>query len=250
MVCTSGNTRAFRTGANGSGATVFGTGPGVSSFGNAINNAGQVGGYVTLASGQTEAFLTTAHGGLLVGLGVGAASDSTQVDFLNNLGQAIVDDTTSGVWYFYSAGVMVPVTSLGAAANDPVVGFNDAGQILFQDPQLYTPTESDWGLASNLEQVSGALDITGTAAYASFVAAQANLVPDSGFFTDPVHSTDAVNTQHIAGVGDPSNLQPVVQTPADFVPPTGSVPEPASLGLLGLGAGVAALCRRRAAQPA
>ena len=81
---------------------VFGTANGAASFGTVINSSGQVGGgYITLASGQTEAFLSTARGGLMVGLGAGASTDSTQVAFLNDSGQAIIWDTTSGMDYLY-----------------------------------------------------------------------------------------------------------------------------------------------------
>ena len=54
---------AFKTGSNGAGTQYFGTANGVYSAGTVINSSGQVGGYITLASGQTEAFLSTARGG-------------------------------------------------------------------------------------------------------------------------------------------------------------------------------------------
>lgn len=201
----SGDTRAFRTGTNGSATQVFGTANGVSSLGTVINNSGQIGGYITLASGQTEAFLSTAHGGLMVGLGAGGTSDSTTVAFLNNNGQAIIDDTTTNTWYLYSAGYVVPITSLGANANDPVMGFNDAGQILLQDPQLLSPTSSDFGSATMMASYTGSTSLTSTGTYQQVAAVQSNTTPTSTFFTSPTTSTDSITLQS-AGVPEPGVL--------------------------------------------
>lgn len=172
------NTRAIRTGANASGLTVFGTANGLSSTGLAINNAGQVGGYLTLAGGQTEAFISSAHGSLLVGIGAGSTGDSTQVDFLNGLGQAIVQDTSTGLWYLYSAGSVVPLTSLGSVAGDTVVGFNDAGQILLQDPQLLSPLTAQ----VDLQGLNGVISVADTDSYMAVASAE-GVAPTAAFFS-------------------------------------------------------------------
>jgi PEP-CTERM motif len=275
-----GTAQAFRTGANGVGTTLFGVANGVSSQGVAINDAGQVGGFVTLAGGQTEAFLTSTHGGLLVGLGAGSSSDSTQVDFLNNSGQALIDDTTTGVWYLYASGVITNLYSLVPTWDgSSVVGFNDAGQILFSDPDLETPDPSQL-TAANLANVYGGTDVTTTQAFQDMASAQ-GLAPDAGFFTDPNSSDDPSFSSYdpVTYVDPVQNLINPPDNSGDnggdnggsatggdggdngsgdnggdngsgdgSTPPSGdssSVPAPTSLGLLGLGLLAAGMRRRK-----
>lgn len=209
--------RAMLTGTNGSGTEVFGTANGVSSVGTAVNSSGQIGGYVVLSTGQTEAFISTAHGGLLVGIGAGALTDSTQVSFLNDYGQAIIFDSTTGMDYLYSAGVVVPLSSLisGFAPINPcsaqgftcytqqVVGFNNSGDILLNDPTLYSPTSSTSLSSSSLSTVSGATSLTSTSTYESMSTAQGGATPSSSFYTDPSTSTGSGSLQ-TAGVPDPA----------------------------------------------
>jgi hypothetical protein len=223
MTVTISNSHAFRTGANGVGDTVFGTANGIASYGTAINDSGEVGGYIALANGTDEAFLTTAHGGLLVGLGVGAPGDSAEVLFLNNSGQAIIEDTTTADYYLYSGGSIVALTSLGSAEGDPVVGFNNAGQILLGDPDLLTPTTP----GTDISTLPGAYSDVGTAGYAAVASAQ-GYAPTSGstFFTDPSSSTDASFSAYSGSSAG------------------SSVPAPASGLLLGFGILLARLRRR------
>lgn len=220
MYQSDGTQRAYRTGANGLGGSVFGTGNGISSWGDAINNAGQVGGAVQLVSGQMEAFLTTARGGLLVGLGAGAAGDNTETLFVNNLGQAIVADWTTSAWYLYSGGLLAPIT---AAQGDQIVGFNDAGQILLRDPELLTPLNVD-PLLTNPSDFPGAVDVRTTDLYSQLAQAQ-GATPDASFFSNPLTSSDSV--------------------PVQSLPTASSVPAPGSLSLFGLGGLLAAIARRR-----
>lgn len=225
-----GSSVAFRTGTNGQTTQLFGTANGISSTGTVINSSGQVGGYVTLASGQTEAFLSTARGGLMIGLGAGSATDNTQVTFLNDSGQAIVWDSTNGMDYLYSAGLLTPLSSLisGFTANqDQVVGFNNSGQILLSDPSLYTPTSASALSSSTLSGLSGTVSISSTAAYQQMAAAQGGITPSSSFYSSPSTSTDTVAMQTISSAS--------------------SVPGPASLGLLALSAlGLITLRRKKA----
>jgi hypothetical protein len=236
----SGTNKAFRTGANASGLTVFGVANGVASTGTAINATGQVGGYITLSNGTEEAFLSTAHGGLLVGLGVGNPGDSAQVEFLNDLGQAIILDNTTDAYYLYSGGSDIAITSLGAAAYDPVVGFNDAGQILLADPEILTPTTP----GTDISGLSGAYSNTGTYAYAALAASQ-GFAPTGGstFFTDPAASDDSSFSTYSGpstGGGDPS-----LSGGGGGGGGGSSVPTPASWALFGLGGLFAAAFRRR-----
>ncbi len=197
---------AFKTGSNGSGTQVFGTANGVSSYGTVINSSGQVGGYIALGSGQSEAFLSTAHGGLLVGLGAGAASDSTAVAFLNDNGQAIVYDSTTGAYYLYSAGVIVPVSSLTNGNTSAVIGFNNSGDIFLQDPYVYTPTSSSSLSASTLSTVSGAVSLTSTSTFQAVSTAQGGAAPSSLFYTDPSASTSTISLTSLSsptGVSSP-----------------------------------------------
>lgn len=206
----SGATRAFRTGDNGSGTQMFGTANGISSMGTAINSSGQVGGYITLASGQTEAFLSTARGGLMVGLGAGASTDSTTVEFLNDNGQAIIYDSTTGIYYLYSAGYIVPVSSLtgqqetvssGQCTANCVVGFNNLGQILLDGNAMLTPTSSNWGSAAAMSAYSGATLISSTSQFSSIASAQNGTTPSSAFYTDPSTSTSTIAAQSVSTPG-------------------------------------------------
>ena len=205
-----GNTLAFRTGSNGAGTRLFGTANGISSMGTAINSSGQVGGYITLASGQTEAFLSTARGGLMVGLGAGASTDSTTVEFLNDSGQAIVLDSTTGIYYLYSAGYIVSVSSLtgqqetvsnGQCTANCVVGFNNLGQILLDGSTLLTPTSSNWSSATAMSTYSGATLISSTSQFSSIASAQNGITPTSTFYTDPSTSTSTIATQSVSTPG-------------------------------------------------
>ena len=207
----SGATRAFRTGDNGSGTQVFGTANGISSMGTAINSSGQIGGYITLSTGQTEAFLSTARGGLMVGLGAGASTDSSTVEFLNDNGQAIVYDSTTGIYYLYSAGYIVPVSSLtglqetvsssGQCTANCVVGFNNLGQILLDGNTLLSPTSSSWGSATTMSTYSGATLISSTSQFSSIASAQNGTTPTSTFYTDPSTSTSTITTQSVSTPG-------------------------------------------------
>jgi len=219
------NGQAFRTGANGAGVTLFGTGGGIASVGTAINDAGQVGGDITLAGGQTEAFITTATGSLMVGIGAGAPGDSTTVAYLNDLGQAIIEDNTRDSFFLYSDGEVVALTSLGAPAYDQVVGFNDAGQILLADPELLSPVTPVVSLAS----IAGAYANSSTGAYAAVAGAE-GYAPTASFDANPTHSTDGAFAPYTPG-SSPGGGSPV--------------PAPGVLGLLGAGFAMLLGARRR-----
>ncbi len=214
----------------------MGTANGVSSFGTAVNQSGQIGGYVTLASGQTEAFLSTAHGGLMVGIAPGAATDSTSVIFLNDNGQAIIWDSTSQMDYLYSAGVVVPLSSLisgfTAGNGQQIVGFNNAGQILLSDPSLDSVASTSNLSANYLSTLSGATSITSLSSYAAMASAQSGATPSASFYTAPSTST---------GSG-------TLTTVGTFAAPTPSVPGPSTATLLALASlGLLGLKRRRMA---
>jgi hypothetical protein len=209
---------AFETGANGTGIKYLGLANGIGSEGFAINDQGQVGGEIVLASGQTEAFLTTTHGGMVVGLGAGAPGDSTATLFVNNLGQAIIIDATTESYYLYSAGKIIPIESLLHVSDfwgfAVITGFNNNGDILVGDPiVLNAPT--DWNAINGTD---GVVDVTSTLAYQQISAAQGGATPGASFFT----------------------LSPSDDSGGS------SVPEPATFGLLGLGALFARGLRRKA----
>lgn len=219
---------AFLTNANGAGVRLLGTANGVASEGFAVNDLGQVGGELVLASGQTEAFLTT-RSGTIVGLGAGNVGDSTATLFVNNLGQAIIrdftgtydpstDSFTPGGYYLYSGGKIVPITSLLPAGftwgwNEAVTGLDNNGDILLGDPMLLT-APTDW---SAIGGAQGAVDVLSTDVYAQVSSAQGGAGADASFLATP--SSGA---------------------------PTAGVPEPATFGLLGLGALLAARRSRKA----
>lgn len=194
---------AFKTGANGVGTQAFGTANGVESQGTVINSAGQVGGYIVLANNQTEAFLSTARGGLMVGLGAGAATDSTTVAFLNDNGQAIIYDSTTNTYYLYSAGVIVPVSSLTNGNTSAVIGFNNNGDIILQDPTYYTVSSASDLSASTLSGLSGAVSLSSTSVYQAVSAAQGGATPTSTFYTDPAASTSTISLTSVGGSGVP-----------------------------------------------
>jgi probable HAF family extracellular repeat protein len=220
------NTEAFVTGVNGTNPRFLGFANGVSSAATAINNAGQVGGYVTLADGTTEAFLTTVGGTLMVGLD---SNSNSTIDFLNNSGQAIVQDDTG--FYLYNAGFLYsmydlfdPATLAGISILG-VAGFNDAGQILLEvsnggvDPGLLSSPTGE-ALPSNLGS-----DIRDSSGFASIAAAVGG-TPGASFFTDPT--------------GPYSGDVPIPSDGGDT-----SVPEPGLAGLLGFGLLAAGLARRK-----
>jgi hypothetical protein len=237
-----GPSRAYRSGANGSGTgqVVFGTGPGVSSTGLAINDSGIVGGYITLSSGQDEAFLTTSHGGLLVGLGTTSPTDSTATLFVNNSGQAIVEDMTTDRYYFYNAGAMVDVAALGGGTpeGDPVIGFNNLGEILLSDPDLLQVVNASNLSASNILS-SGGFDVTTTQGFQDIANSQ-GVAPDASFFNTPNTSTDSSFTAY-----NSSSYQSPVGSGGAPAGGGSSVPEPGMFGLAGIGAMLLALGRRR-----
>jgi hypothetical protein len=220
---------AFITAANGGAVKLLGTGPGAiaSSAATSINRFGQVGGYDTtytldptgnFYTTQDQAFLTTVNGGMQVGLGVGSPTDSTVTEFVNDSGQAIIEDETTATYYVYNGGVIVPFESLFATgafdgfSDYAIVGFNNAGQVLLNgtlngiDPSFLASIDFS-GLTLN---TLGAVDEKQTQAYMDFAAASG--APPESFFGDP----------------------------ADVV----STPEPSLAGLFALG-GFAALLRRR-----
>ena len=224
---TSGTTAAFLTGSNASGATILGTANGVSSAATTVNSSGQVGGYITLASGQTETFITNARGGIFVGIGAGASTDSTTIVSLNVSGQAIVNDTTTGAQYFYSSGVIVPMSSIFTPTSSCSVGcapsaaiaIDNYGQIVFSDPTLFTPNVADYS-QSQLLALTGAVSLTSTSVYQAVAASQGSPTLSTSF------------TQNT-----PPQTSP---------PPASGVPAPLSLGLLGLGVALL-LIRKRSA---
>jgi hypothetical protein len=105
----------FHSTAGAAGFTTLGLANGVDDYSYAINDSGIVGGEILLASGQSEAYISTTHGGLLVGLGQTSPTDSTAVVSVNNQGQALLIDKTTGVAYEYSGGSLTPITNLYSA---------------------------------------------------------------------------------------------------------------------------------------
>ena len=207
------NTEAFVTGVNGTNVRFLGVANGVASAATAINNAGQVGGYVTLANGNTEAFLTTAGGTLMVGLD---SNSDSKVLFLNNAGEAIVQDD-AGFW-LYNAGTLINIYNL-FSSTDPiqnesivgVAGLSDTGQILLD---VFGPN-GDPGLLSipTGQSLPDGIDIRTTSGFSQIAAAEGS-TPDASFFTD----------QTSGGA---------------------SVPEPGLAGLLGLGLAAGFMRRKR-----
>ncbi len=191
---------AFKTGANGVGTQLFGTANGIYSTGLAINSSGQVGGYITLASGQTEAFLSTARGGLMVGLGAGAPTDSTEVVSLSDSGQATIFDKTTNTYYLYSAGIIAPQANL-------------------------TQSSSYYTTASSFSGVSGTVTLSSTSVFQAVSAAQGGATPTSTFYTDPSASTSSIALTSVGG----SSTSPGVPAPA-----AGGLLLLALLGLLSL----------------
>jgi hypothetical protein len=149
------NTEAFETAPNGGAVTylgmTIGTNVGVSSTATSINNAGNVGGYITLADGQTEAFISDrAHGNILDPISVPGegSGDSTKVLFLNGSGQAIIQDVSENAYYLDNGGAEYNVASLfspSALAGltiTGVAGFNNAGAILLDVTSATTSTKT------------------------------------------------------------------------------------------------------------
>jgi hypothetical protein len=136
----------------------------------------------------------------------GSASDSTSTLFVNNVGQAIINDSSTLQDYLYSGGLLIPIASLLppdlAYLADSVTGLTNSGNILLGDP--FTLTLLD---PSALGLVDGAQDVRLTDAYQAVSASQGGATPDASFFATP------------------------------SLPSSGgsAVPAPTSLGLLALG---------------
>ena len=227
------NTEAFITAANGGTVKFLGLDGGVGTTATSVNNAGEVGGYVTLASGQTEGFITTTAG-LFTAATPGASTDNTAVEFLNAAGQAIIDDKTTNTWYLDNNGNMVSIASLFAPGAldgvtiDAVVGFNNLGQILLQvsdtatgDPGLFISPNAGVALPTGQS-------VQSTAAFTQMADAQGGQTPDASFFTTITGDADLPGTPDGAGGGS-------------------SVPAPLSSGLMGLGFALVGFARRRKA---
>jgi LPXTG-motif cell wall-anchored protein len=140
----------FVTGPNGTGLTLIGNSSGFSeTLVNTVNDFGQIGGWLETqdssgnATGES-AFITNRTTGAIIGIGVGNLGDFTQTDFLNNAGQAIIEDDTNHQYYLYNGGTIYSVDALFGL--DPsmdwtVVGLTSSGGIVLQDPGIYTVTE-------------------------------------------------------------------------------------------------------------
>jgi hypothetical protein len=210
---------AFSTAANGGAVTLVQTAAGTSTVATSINDLGQVGGYEITASGQDLAFMTAPGGSLPVGLGAGATGDNTLTLFVNNLGEAIVEDRSNDNYYLYYQGTDYDLTTLlGIAFPDPIVGLDNFGDILLQDPTLFQV---------NLASLTGGTTNSTTDTFAQ-IAAQVG-EPASSFYASESYGEPGGGT----GVG------------GDFGGGGSSVPEPGLLGLLGLGTLAAILGRRR-----
>jgi len=117
-----GTVSPFISAANDGTIRVLGNTPGgVSGKVFSINDSGIAVGEITLTNGQTEATMTTVHGGLLVGLGA-PGSDSVEADFIDDGGNVILSDTTANRYYLYSAGVVNAVESAYTPNNAPGSG--------------------------------------------------------------------------------------------------------------------------------
>jgi hypothetical protein len=133
-----------------------------------INDAGQIGGQLKYLTGDVftgvlseTAYITTSTG-TIIPIGVGAVGDYSNTLFLNDANQAIIEDTTSGAYYFYSGGTVYSVDSiLGLTGNDPVVGLTSSGGIVLGDPAIYTP---------DLSSLTGGLDNVSTPGYQKYEA--------------------------------------------------------------------------------
>jgi hypothetical protein len=171
-------TRAFVTAPLGGAVTflptTIGTDSTLWSKATSINNAGAVGGDVyDTTTGLFQGFISDPHhGNALVPVSVmfdngdgTFSADDTAVLFLNNSGQAIVQDLDTGVFYLDNAGTEYDVSTLfGSALDgltiDGVAGLNDAGQILLDvsstatgDPALLSSLTGSFDTSSGTKVV-------------------------------------------------------------------------------------------------
>ena len=109
--------------------TDLGTLGGIFSWGTAINSAGDVAGYSTLANKTYHAFLV--HNGRMTDLGSLTATGSSEADGINNFGEIVgwSNAATGQHAFLYSGGNMVDLGTLGSdysAAN----GINNLHQVV------------------------------------------------------------------------------------------------------------------------
>jgi hypothetical protein len=214
-----------------------------------IDNAGAVGGYITLSDGQTQAFISDpGSSNALVAVDTPddtGGYDYTQTLFLNNAGQAVIWDQSTNTFWLDNGGTDYLVSSLFSPTAFPpgyyinnVAGLNDAGQILVD---LVNGIGGDPAV---LAEQTGAFDPTTgtnmelTTAYVNYQA-EGGVTPSTPYFMTPPPPPTCPD-------GD-TGTYPDCTAPTPPSPPT-SVPEPASFGLMGLGllaAGAGLLGRKR-----
>jgi hypothetical protein len=109
-----------------------------------------------------------------VPIAVGAPGDTTSVEFVNDAGDAIVADDTTGISYLYDGGSVYNLgTLLGTGNINPynIVGFTSTDEVVVSDPQEYIFTMG--------QTLTGGTTNNTTSLYTTFEAT--NTAPTPGF---------------------------------------------------------------------
>jgi len=236
---TTPNTEAFVTAANGGAVTylgaTIGTTVGVSSTATSVDNAGAVGGYITLADGQTQAFISDpGSSNALVAVDTPddtGGYDYTQTLFLNNAGQAVIWDQSTNTYWLDNGGTDYLVSSLFASSAIPsgdyingVAGLNDAGEILINVVNAAGVDPAVLGIQSGAFDPTQGTNLELTAQYVNYQA-EGGVAPSTPYFMTPPPPPTCPS-------GDTGTYPDCT---APVTPPSSDVPEPTSVGLMGLG---------------
>jgi hypothetical protein len=169
-----------------------------------VNDLGQVGGFVSYLSGDPayptfnmNAFITTSSG-QMVGIGTpGPVGDDYLTVQLNDLGQAIILDSNTGLEYFYEDGRTYSLDALlGVSDSAPafVDELTNSGDMLVSDPtlEIYNFNATAFPL--------GGTSITSTATYGR-IAGEVGAPPPSFFDTVPPGGSGGASVPEPRGEG-------------------------------------------------